>query len=187
MNSQNRFNITASLRKLISQSPTSRAYYRRLSRYVAWLVLLFGSVALAWAQGSPTTIYVSDTTIGGIFKFDAAGNRTVFASGLNSPTGLAVDKAGNLYVADAGASSIYKYDPSGAMTVFSSGNYLNQPRGLAFDDNGVLYVANANTNTIIKIDSAGNQTVFVGTQGSPLNVPFGLAFDRSGNLYVSRD
>ena len=185
MNSQIRFNITASPRKLISRLPTSRAYYRRLIRYVASLVLLFGSVSLAWAQGSPTTIYVSDTNIGGIFKFDAAGNRTVFASGLNAPTGLAVDTAGNLYVADIHTSSIYKYDPLGARTVFSSGGYLNQPLGLAFDDNGVLYVANVYNNTIIKIDSTGNQTVFVGTQGSPLNCPFGLAFDRSGNLYVS--
>lgn len=102
---------------------------------VAFGILFMAFAATISAQVPQATVYVSDTAAGDVFKFDAAGQRTVFASGLNAPTGLALDNAGNLYVADANgsASAIYKYDSAGAVTLFASGGDLAQPRGLAFD------------------------------------------------------
>ena len=127
----------------------------QIRRHSPAVFLLMCSVTTSWSLPEPTTIYVSDTSFGNIFKFDAAGQRTTFASNINSPTGLAFDMHGNLYVSNAGNQTIEKYDPSGNMSVFANGGFLNQPRALAFDRNGVLYVTNANTNTIIKVDSTG--------------------------------
>jgi len=137
-------------------------------RTVVLGILLF-VVTSSWSQPVPTTAFVSDTSFGGIFKFDEAGQRTIFASNVNNPQGVAFDIHGNLYVSiSAGNQTIEKYNPSGGRSVFSSGGLLYQPRGFAFDSNGVLFVANAGTNTIIKLDSTGQQTLFVGTGGSPL-------------------
>ncbi len=104
--------------------------------------------ATAWSQTPPTTVYVSDTNIGAVLKFDEGGQSTTFASGLNTPTGLAFDTQGNLYVADQANQTINKYNSSGTKSVFASSGYLYQPEGLAFDSKGVLYVANAGANTM---------------------------------------
>ena len=108
---------------------------------------------------------------------------TIFASGINNPTGLAFDNDGNLYVAND-QRSIAKFDPSGGMTEFSGGGLLDYPFGIAFDSNGVLYVANFHSEDILRIDSTGRQTIFVENCCSEFR-PVGLAFDQSGNLYVT--
>jgi glucose/arabinose dehydrogenase len=57
--------------------------------------------------------------------------RSIFASGLNNPLGLAFDSAGDLFEADYGSGNIYEYTPGGAQTTFASG--LSNPAGLAFE------------------------------------------------------
>ena len=66
---------------------------------------------------------------GTIVEFDTNGVGTVFASGLNSPQGLAFDSAGDLYVADSGDGTIEEFDTNGVGTVFASG--LDQPVSIA--------------------------------------------------------
>ena len=56
---------------------------------------------------------------GTIYKFTPAGVRTIFASGLTYPYGLAFDSVGNLFV--AGSDDIYKFTPAGVRTTFASG------------------------------------------------------------------
>lgn len=131
------------------------------------------------AQAS--NVYVSDSGNGTIVKFDSSQNQSIFASGLNNPTGLAIDGDGNLYVADSGDGTILRFNSSGTASVFASG--LNDPTGLAFDNSGSLYVANVGSRTIEKFNPNGSGTVFA----SGLNFwgPAYLAFDAAGNLYTS--
>jgi DNA-binding beta-propeller fold protein YncE len=98
--------------------PTGMAFDKSGNLYVS----VWGDPDL----GSP----LSYTTNGVIMKFDSSGNGTVFASGLNGPTGLAFDSAGNLYAAIVGDNTIEKFDSSGNGTVFASG--LDAPVFIAF-------------------------------------------------------
>src|SRR5579871_3332007 len=73
--------------------------------------------------------------LGEVVKITPAGTTTggtPFATGLNSPFGLAFDKAGNLYVSDISADTISKVSPDGStVSLFASG--FSTPEGLAVD------------------------------------------------------
>ena len=61
---------------------------------------------------------------GKIYKLTPNGVRTTFASGLDDPTALAFDSAGNLFVANLSfnlSGTIYKFTPAGGRTTFASG------------------------------------------------------------------
>ena len=152
-----------------------------------------GGAATAAAQlNSPTgvaldsanNLYIADTSNHRIRKADSAGTLTTVAgdgtagfSGaggaaaaaqLNSPTGVALDGAGNLYIADWGNNSIRKVDSAGIIfTVAGNGTQgfggdggaaasaqLNSPQGVALDGSGNLYIADTSNHRIRKITLA---------------------------------
>ena len=85
-----------------------------------------------------------------IYKYTPNGVGTTFASGLNLPSYLVVDRAGDVFVADYNNGIIYKYTPAGARTTFGSGLY--HPVGMAVDSAGNLFVAD---NTFGRIHAGG--------------------------------
>src|SRR5436190_2110234 len=87
-------------------------------------------------------LYVSDSGSGTIFKFTPTGSKSTFASGLNTPHGLAFDANGNLFVGDSASGMIFKFTPTGIKSTFASG--LTGVRGLAFGEMGNLFVASGN-------------------------------------------
>jgi DNA-binding beta-propeller fold protein YncE len=105
-------------------------------------VLCLAAITLICARASAQNLFVSDFDFQGnygiIDEFTPNGVRSTFASGLNDPSGLAFDKAGNLFVADAGSGAIYKFTPAGVRTTFASGLPLPDRVGLAFDSAGNL-------------------------------------------------
>jgi len=52
-------------------------------------------------------LFEADSGSGTINKFTPGGVQSAFASGLNEPTGLTFNGAGNLFQADYGSGSIY--------------------------------------------------------------------------------
>ncbi len=91
-----------------------------------------------------------------------SGSRTptvsTFASGFDSPYGLAFDSAGNLYVANYNNNTVSQVTPAGAVSTFASG--FNLPDGLAFDSAGNLYVANWTGGTVSEVTPAGLVSTF---------------------------
>ena len=99
-----------------------------LTRHLIGGVLCLAVISLICSSASAQNLFVSDFDFQGnygiIDEFTPNGVRSTFASGLNDPSGLAFDKAGNLFVADAGSGAIYKFTPAGVRTTFASGLLL---------------------------------------------------------------
>jgi sugar lactone lactonase YvrE len=128
---------------------------------------------------APFLIYVGNAFNETVATITPAGVVSTFASGFDSPDGLAFDGTGNLYVANSGDGTVSEVTPAGVATTFASG--FSDPQGLAFDGSGNLYVANGGNGDISEITPSGVVSTFAGG----FNTPGGLAFDGGGNLYVA--
>ncbi len=130
---------------------------------------------------------------------------------LNSPTGVAVDAAGNVYIADNGNERIRMVDVNGDIsTIAGNGNpsFVGNnspaksaqldPYDVALDHAGNLYVADRANHYIRKINLttmvistvAGIGTPGYSGDGGPatsaqLRSPTSMAVDAAGNLYIA--
>jgi len=120
------------------------------------------------------------------------------AARLNTPYGIAVDRAGNLYIADLGNNRVRKIGFDGTITTVSGTDKFLAPRNVALDSAGNLYVSEFGGHRVRRVAAihgaittiAGTGTAgFAGDGGSAktaqLNYPAGLAFDSAGNLYIA--
>ncbi len=105
---------------------------------------------------------------------------TVFADGLASPDGLALNQDGDLYVAEEKVGRVSRVNADGSVTPVLSG--LKNPEGITFDDLGNLYVVE---------DVAGGRVVKKSAQGeittlaTGRNAPEGVTWAPNGNLYIT--
>jgi len=127
------------------------------------------------------------------------GQEGVDEGEFSSPTGITLDKEGNLYVADTDNHSIQKFDKTGAFVGRWGGEPSSQegnfyyPRGLAVGANDSIYIADSGNNRVQKFDLDGNVMQAWGKFGfawrgadmGKFDVPWGIATDQEGNLYVS--
>jgi DNA-binding beta-propeller fold protein YncE len=113
----------------------------------------------------------------------AAAVATLVSSGLNQPSGLAVDTAGNVYIADTENEAIKKWTKASntVTTLVSSG--LNQPSGVAVDGAGHVYIADTDHNAIEEW-TVGNSNLAT-LVFSGLDFPYGVALDNATNVYVA--
>lgn len=99
--------------------------------------------------------------------------------GFQAPTGLAMDRDGNLYVSNWSGNSVTKVDAAGNYSTFAAG--MGSPAGLAFDQAGNLYAADYSRDVIYRITPSGEKNVFA----RGLHTPTGIAFNQAGDLLVS--
>jgi sugar lactone lactonase YvrE len=118
-------------------------------------------------------------------------------AGLNNPTGVAVDAAGNVYIADTDNGVIRKVS-NGVITTFfpGPGGELGSPCGVAVDAAGNVYIADVYRNVIRKVSNGVITTIAgTGSQGysgdnglataAELDSPTGVAVDTAGNVYIA--
>lgn len=133
-------------------------------------------------------VFVVDHTNNQVIELAAASftQSMVVASGLSSPTALALDGAGNLYISDTGDSLVVMVpneqgtlNSADVSTVNISG--LGSPQGLATDGGGNLYIADSLNGNVTEVPAGGGAPI---TVASGLTSPDGLAVDANGNVYV---
>src|SRR5262249_35576279 len=129
---------------------------------------------------------------------------------LQLPSGVAVDKSGNVFIADTGDNIIREVTPDGVIQTVAGDSYaayfnrdtsealfaeFNKPGDVAVDSSGAVWIADTTNNAVRKYSGGAVITIvgdtsasFKGDGGTAdkagLIAPTALAFDGSGNLYI---
>jgi uncharacterized protein (TIGR03437 family) len=152
---------------------------------------------------------ISTVAGNGISVFFGDGGPATSAA-LASPTGIAVDAAGNLYIADTLNHRVRRITAGGIITTVAGNGlrgfagdggpataaFLDEPYGVAVDTAGNLFIADSSNNRIRKVTTngaistlAGNGRYAYAGDGGPatnasLAFPNGVAVDAAGNVYI---
>jgi sugar lactone lactonase YvrE len=151
------------------------------------------------------------TTLAGIAGKPGSADGIGTAAQFNGPSGLAIDKSGNLYVAEMLSHTIRRITPSGLVSTLAgtagkegsadgtgSAARFRSPKGIAIDSGGNLYVVDHGNHTIRKITPTGAVTTFAGTSGkwedvngigpaARFGAPRGITIEAADNIYVSEE
>lgn len=207
---------------------TSQALLQVLFRQGPVIVTVSTLGATAMAPDKDGNLYLLGPIYKAVAKLDSkTGTLTRYAGGGDSsdavlpalqaafltPTGVAVDQAGNLFITDAENQRLYKVTPGGQLTTLAGalrvGGFqgdngpaanavLNWPLAVAVDQAGNIYIADANNYRIRKIRAAdgvittiaGNGTNGKAGNGGPavdaqITTVYSLATDKQGNVYFA--
>jgi DNA-binding beta-propeller fold protein YncE len=135
------------------------------------------SLFLAGSAVDAQNLFVGDYSAGELLEY-SGGVESVFATGLNYPTGLAFDSSGDLFEGDQFSGNIYEWKGGGATrTTFATG--LSQPGPMAINAAGDLFVVV--NGSIDEFSPAGTVINTI----TDLQSTERLAFDTQGNLYVA--
>jgi sugar lactone lactonase YvrE len=115
-----------------------------------------------------------------LYKITANYSVKPFITSLINPTGLALDREGNLFVSCRNDGTIHRVTPDGRAEEWIEG--MGIATGIAFDPAGNLYVGDR-SGTIFKISP--EREIFVFATMEPSVAAYHLAFHPSGDLYVS--
>ena len=147
-----------------------------------------GAVTLADSTGATlATTLVSGTGTGPQVVYPSKSAPVTFGNGMNQPTGIAVDAAGDVFVADYGGSAVrklpYNNGVYGTPVVLASG--LNHPASVAVDGAGNVFFLEYIGSTVKEIPYSDGQYGTPVVVASGLSNPFGVAVDGAGNLFVA--
>ncbi len=143
-----------------------------------------------------------------------AGDREGYADGagagasFHTPSGLAIDREGNLYVADTGNNRIRKVTPAGIVTTIAGDGtagfrdgpggsaQFDGPVGVSVDASGQVYVADTYNDRIRVVSASGEVRTLAGGDrpgyvdgdgrgGALFDTPCGVAVSAGGDIYVA--
>lgn len=139
---------------------------------------LFRDALVLDAEGN---LYCADYSGTAVYRRTPTGVVTVFATGFNTPNGLAFDSQHHLYVVDNTANKIFKLSAQGA---FLDTIAATNPSGIIKTlHSDTMIVTLYGGNALLKLSPNG--TLSTWHQGAPLNGPVGLAYDALGQLYTA--
>ena len=134
------------------------------------------TIRMITPDGTVSTLAGTAGTAG---STDGAGNTALF----DAPSGVAVDKSGNVYVADFGNSTIRVITSAKTVSTLAgsagstgttdgsgSAARFSFPNGLALDASGDLYVADFGNDTLRKVTPKGTVSTPVGVAGTAKTV-----------------
>ncbi len=150
------------------------------------------------------------TVSDGTRSYTSAGTSvTMFTTPLAAPSGIVVDKSGNLIVTDAAANTVLKIAPNLKFTVVAGKTgaagstdgpgpdaRFDEPTSFLLGDDGSITLTDAANSTIRVISPAGTVTTFAGRAGATgaadgdnaaasFNVPTAISADITGTLVIA--
>lgn len=143
-------------------------------------------------------VYVADYHAGRILKLSAGGQLLGSWAGsdegvLRNPSGIAIDRRGDVFVADFGAHAVRHYTGDGVL-VASWGSRgaepgaFDGPFAVAVDDLDRVYVTDLGNQRVQKFTAGGEWLATFGSPGSApgeLADPMGIAVDARGDVWVA--
>jgi sugar lactone lactonase YvrE len=159
------------------------------------------------AIGTKENIYVADSRINCIEKFDSTGKFLTKWGGkgggagqFDIPQNIAVDVKGNVYVADARNNRVQKFDSNGKFVLMWGKNggktgevgdregEFDNPFGVVVDSKGYVYVASRNKLQVQKFTADGKYITHFG-EFKPSSTesisPVDITIDKNDNIYVA--
>lgn len=115
-----------------------------------------------------------------LYKITANYSIKPFVTSLVNPSGLAIDRGGNLFVSCRNDGTIHRITPDGRAEQWIEG--MGIATGIAFDRDENLYVGDR-SGTVFKISKS--REIFVFATLEPSLAAYHLAFHPSGDLYVT--
>ncbi|HJZ65194.1 MAG TPA: IPT/TIG domain-containing protein [Candidatus Acidoferrum sp.] len=115
-----------------------------------------------------------------LYKVTANFNVKPFVTSLMNPSGLALDRAGNLFVSCRNDGTVHRVTPDGRSEEWIEG--MGIATGVAFDKDENLYVGDR-SGTIFKINPG--REIFVFATLEPSVAAYHLAFHPDGELYAT--
>jgi len=169
-------------------------------RYVSTIAGLNGEIGEPFGIAvRNSAIYISDGQNDKIWMLNG-GSLSVFAEGLDTPSGLAFDKAGNLIVADSGSHTIKSLDAKGSVTTlagvanragFADGEaasaLFNAPIGIAVAADGKIYVTDTYNDRIRVIEHGKVSTLAGGLKGYADGLGEAAKFDTPSGIAIWQD
>lgn len=134
----------------------------------------FGNTYVTFSGGRGQRVPVS------LYKITANYSVKPFVTSLMNPSGLALDRAGDLFVSCRNDGTIHRISPGGRAEQWIEG--MGIATGIAFDRTDNLYVGDR-SGTIFKISPS--REVFVFATIEPSLAAYHLAFHPNGDLYVT--
>jgi sugar lactone lactonase YvrE len=107
-------------------------------------------------------------------------SRTVIATDLKGPEGLAIDTAGTIYIADSGNSRIVKIPKSGPTVSITKD--FSYPLNVAVDVAGNIFISDSDRKKTLELPVDGSQDVVL---ESDLRQPDQVAVGWNGDVYVA--
>jgi DNA-binding beta-propeller fold protein YncE len=103
------------------------------------------------------------------------------------PTGIDVDRDGNIYLADEHLNNIQVWDKDHNFvrkwgSLGDGDGQMNRPAGLAIDSHNQVIVADGLNNRILAFSPQGK---LLNAWGGEFNMPWGVCVDRQDNVYVA--
>ena len=179
-------------------------------RFAAWfaltVLLVTGGLALSPALGQTVVTLEDNQPSVGSPAFDAAGNllltggrlapvekllaadgylvQSPITSNITSPSGVAVDAAGNVFFTDYFGNGLIEIPQAGGYATVVQLNSRGAGEGIAMDGGGNIFMASFGNNQVLEFLAAGGYQT-VKAIGSGFSGPEGIAIDQSGNVFVA--
>jgi sugar lactone lactonase YvrE len=141
-------------------------------------------------------LFVADTGAGKTVRFsigayDLEWGQFPGAGVLDTPSGLAIDSAGDIYVTNKNQNMIQKFASDGSYLTSFGGSgvtLLSNPTAIAVGPTGDIYIADTGNHRIEVFSNSGTYLDRWGSFGAgagQMSSPSGIAVDATGNVYVS--
>ncbi|MBI5205646.1 MAG: hypothetical protein HZA11_12090 [Nitrospirae bacterium] len=140
------------------------------------------------AVSSSGAVYVTDSMQNKVKSYTAAGAPLSSITGLNFPTGIAVDDAaGEIYVSDHNSSTVKIFGMNGILKRYIKSSVFLRPQGLALDSTRV-YIVDAYNSTVAVYGKDGIFLKYMGNYGEgagQFRTPLDVVIDRSNKVFVT--